>query len=124
VLRDLLGDAVYLDEEAFAGAGTLQLYAQRVAAQQRRARELEGVAEALRAEVALKDEALAAARDTVTAANARVREMQGELDANATVFELRERRLVDCLGEGGLAACLLAWRSCASLHNPFGLGGP
>lgn len=53
-------------------------------------RELEAIAEALRAEVVLKDEALAAARDSVEAANARVREMQGELDANATVFELRE----------------------------------
>ena len=29
--------------------------------------------------------------DSVAAADARVREMQGELDANAAVFELRER---------------------------------
>ncbi|GBF92750.1 hypothetical protein Rsub_05119 [Raphidocelis subcapitata] len=93
-LRELLADAVYLDEDAFAGANTLQLYAQRLAAQQRRARELEGVAEALRAEVALKDEALAAARDSVAAANARVRELQGELDANAAVFELHYREIM------------------------------
>jgi len=38
----------------------------------------------------MKDESLAAARETVEAANQRVKEMQGELDANATVFELRE----------------------------------
>jgi hypothetical protein len=55
-------------------------------------RELEAIAEALRAEVALKDEALAAARDSVEAANGRVRELQGELDANAAVFDLRARR--------------------------------
>ena len=55
-------------------------------------RELEAVAEALRAEVAMKDEALAAARDRGAAANARVRDMPGELDANAAVFELREWR--------------------------------
>ena len=29
-LRDMLADAVFLDEEAFAGAGTLQLYQQRM----------------------------------------------------------------------------------------------
>jgi hypothetical protein len=176
-LRDMLGDAVFLDEEAFAGAATMQLYQQRLQvstpiwamgareeramlgaknrpmprqvgatallntcsccscgprglvgrggqpgatvaavlflpqfqervgwgflklfsyahaqAQVRRMRELEAVAEALRAEVSMKDEALAAARDSVEAANTRVRDMQGELDANAAVFELREWR--------------------------------
>ena len=53
-------------------------------------RELEAIAEALRAEVVLKDEALLAAKDSVAGANARVAEMQGELDANASVFQLRE----------------------------------
>ncbi|KIZ06652.1 hypothetical protein MNEG_1304 [Monoraphidium neglectum] len=93
-LRDMLGDAVFLDEEAFAGAATMQLYQQRLQAQVRRMRELEAVAEALRAEVSMKDEALAAARDSVEAANTRVRDMQGELDANAAVFELHYREIM------------------------------
>jgi hypothetical protein len=58
-------------------------------AEQRRARGLEAVAEALRGEIAAKDEALAAAADSVDAANQRVRELQTELDANAAVFDLR-----------------------------------
>lgn len=60
-------------------------------AAQRRVREVEAFAEALRAEVVQKDEALSAAKDSVAAANARVAELQTELDANASVFELRER---------------------------------
>lgn len=93
-LRDMLADAVFLDEEAFASATTLQLYQQRLQAQVRRMRELEAIAEALRAEVVQKDEALAAAKDSVEAANQRVREMQGELDANAAVFELHYREIM------------------------------
>jgi hypothetical protein len=68
-------------------------------------RELEAVAEALRVEVALKDEALAAARDSVEAANARVKEMQDELDANATVFDLREQRRWVARVTGGGVGC-------------------
>ncbi len=59
-------------------------------AQQRRIRELDGMVEALRAEVVLKEAALEAARESVVAADGRAVEMQGELDANATVFQLRE----------------------------------
>lgn len=93
-MREALADAVFLDDAAFSSAGALQRYHLRILEQQRRIRELEAVAEALRAEVAAKDEALAAARDAVAAADGRAAELQREVDATAAVFDLHYQELM------------------------------
>jgi predicted nucleic acid-binding Zn-ribbon protein len=59
------------------------LRSQPLQAQQRRILQLEGEVEALRVEAALQQDANAAARGATRAAEARVQELQQELDNNA-----------------------------------------
>eukprot|EP00879_Flechtneria_rotunda_P008600 GHRR01009012.1.p2 GENE.GHRR01009012.1~~GHRR01009012.1.p2 ORF type:complete len:180 (+),score=60.03 GHRR01009012.1:239-778(+) len=93
-LRGLLMDAVFLDEDAYTTASTLQLYQQRMQAQQRRILQLEGEAEALRVEAGRQQEALINQRAQTGAAEARIQELQQELDSNAVVFDMHYNELL------------------------------
>ncbi|WIA40930.1 hypothetical protein OEZ86_004585 [Tetradesmus obliquus] len=93
-LRGLIMDAVFLDEEAYTNSATLQLYQQRLQAQQRRILQLEGEVEALRVESGRQAEALQQQRAQTRAAEARMQELQQELDNNAVVFDMHYNELL------------------------------
>eukprot|EP00775_Hariotina_reticulata_P007625 gene7625-7827_t len=113
-LRGLMVDAVFLDEDAYTNAATLQLYQQRLQvvtkllsstplrvfaaclslAQQRRILQLEGEVEALRVEAGRQQESLTQQRAQTRAAEARIQELQQELDNNAVVFDMHYQELL------------------------------
>lgn len=93
-LRSLIMDAVFLDEEAYTNSATLQLYQQRLQAQQRRILQLEGEVEALRVESGRQQEALVQQRAQTRAAEACIQELQQELDNNAVVFDMHYNELL------------------------------
>eukprot|EP00882_Tetradesmus_deserticola_P009574 GHRQ01010108.1.p1 GENE.GHRQ01010108.1~~GHRQ01010108.1.p1 ORF type:complete len:185 (+),score=70.17 GHRQ01010108.1:613-1167(+) len=93
-LRSLIMDAVFLDEEAYTNSATLQLYQQRLQAQQRRILQLEGEAEALRVESGRQQDALVQQRSLTRAAEARIQELQQELENNAVVFDMHYSELL------------------------------
>ncbi|KAL6764022.1 hypothetical protein V8C86DRAFT_3129151 [Haematococcus lacustris] len=93
-IKDLVSDAVFLDEEAFMGAVSLASLYNKIQAQQRRMRDMEHEALALQAEVEAKDRALSAANATAKDRQALVAQLQQELDNNSVVFKMHFSELI------------------------------
>ncbi|GIL43119.1 hypothetical protein Vafri_901 [Volvox africanus] len=93
-LRDLVQDAVYLDEESYSSAVEHTNYQDKLHAQQKRVNDLENETAALRAELERKDELLAAAAGRQREAQMQVVELQQELENNAVVFRMHYQELL------------------------------
>ncbi|GIL72844.1 hypothetical protein Vretimale_4526 [Volvox reticuliferus] len=93
-LRDLVQDAVYLDEESYSNAVDHTHYQDKLHAQQKCLNGLENEAAALRAELERKDELLAAAAARQREAQMQIVELQQELENNAVVFRMHYQELL------------------------------
>lgn len=93
-LRGLIADAVFLDEDAYTNASTLQHYHQRLQMQHRRILQLEAEVEALRVDAGRQQEALIKQRAQTRAAEAQIGELQQELENNAVVFDMHYNELL------------------------------
>ncbi|EFJ42985.1 hypothetical protein VOLCADRAFT_107025 [Volvox carteri f. nagariensis] len=93
-LRDLVQDAVYLDEECYSSAVEHTHYHEKLHVQQKRVHDLENEAAALRAELERKDELLTAAAARQREAQRQIAELQQELENNAVVFRMHYQELL------------------------------
>lgn len=93
--KSLLEDAVFLDEEAFTNASTLSMYQHRLQLQQRRIRELEHEAEALRMEVLRKEELLQQEKKKSQDLVGTTADLKQELENNAVVFKMHYQELLN-----------------------------
>ncbi|GLC35837.1 hypothetical protein PLESTB_000499500 [Pleodorina starrii] len=93
-LRDLVQDAVYLDEDCYSSAVEHTHYQDNLHGQQKQIHDLENEAAALRAELERKDELLAAAAARQREAKSQITELQHELENNAVVFRMHYQELL------------------------------
>lgn len=93
-LHAAIADAVFLDEDAYTNAVTLQRYHQRLQSQHRRILQLEAEVEALRVDAGRQQEVLLKQRAQTRAAEAQVQELQQELENNAVVFDMHYNELL------------------------------
>ncbi|PNW85072.1 hypothetical protein CHLRE_03g170500v5 [Chlamydomonas reinhardtii] len=93
-LRELVQDAVFLDEDCYSSAVDHTQYQQKLHAHQKRIHELENEAAALRAELERKDEQLTAAAARQRQSQQQVAELQQELENNAVVFRVHYQELL------------------------------
>ncbi|GFR41223.1 hypothetical protein Agub_g1896 [Astrephomene gubernaculifera] len=93
-LRNLLQDAVFLDEDCYSSAVDHSQYQDKLHAQQKHVHDLENEIAALRVELERKDELLAAAASRQREAQTQIGELQQELENNAVVFRVHYQELL------------------------------